>query len=132
MSLIIKNCTEYHLCQEIVLDPCPGAPKLHKSQWMHQKELQHDIGLKMNDNTVKTLLNGNCSDKITFGSDKEDDFVTNQLPPRMGGWVPYWTVTMHVGHALQRKPSQTAQNTWSERQPLKDILSNNNLPSVHL
>jgi len=49
MSLIIKNCTEYHLCQEIVLDPCPGAPKLHKSQWMHQKELQHDIGLEINE-----------------------------------------------------------------------------------
>ena len=40
---------EYHLCQEIVSDPCPGAPKLHKSQWMHQKELQHDIGLKINE-----------------------------------------------------------------------------------
>ena len=40
---------EYHLCQETVLDPCPGAPKLHKSQWMHQKELRHDIGLKIND-----------------------------------------------------------------------------------
>lgn len=46
---IIKNCMEYHLCQEIVSDPCPGAPKLHKSQWMHQKELQHDIGLKINE-----------------------------------------------------------------------------------
>ena len=40
---------EYHLCQETVLDPCPGAPKLHKSQWMHQKELRHDIGLKINE-----------------------------------------------------------------------------------
>ena len=40
---------EYHLCQEIVSDPCPGAPKLHKSQWKHQKELQHDIGLKINE-----------------------------------------------------------------------------------
>ena len=46
-SINNTNCKEYHLCQEIVLDPCPGAPKLHKSQWMHQKELQHDIGLKI-------------------------------------------------------------------------------------
>ena len=72
---------EYHLCQETVLDPCPGAPKLHKSQWMHQKELQHDIGLKIKKNTVKYLLNGNCRDKITFGSDNKGNFVTNQLPP---------------------------------------------------
>ena len=40
---------EYHLCQETVLDPCRGAPKLHKSQWMHQKELRHDTGLRIND-----------------------------------------------------------------------------------
>ena len=72
---------EYHLCQEIVLDPCPGAPKLHKSQWMHQKERQHDIGLEINEIQSKPLLNGNCREgKITFGSDNKDNLVTNQLP----------------------------------------------------
>ena len=137
---------EYHLCQETVLDPCPGAPKLHKSQWMHQKELRHDIGLKINDIQSKPYsmagadpgfflgggaliscatstpinhivfffcrkpvvlenrrssrggggahplhlpldppLTGNCREKITFGSDNKDNFVTNQLPPWIEG-----------------------------------------------